>query len=249
MSEVPTYTIKSIVIDTLNAIQNAQYAKLLEKKGKATHDDWTDYGVDIYLFMERLKELGFENILILGKEGSGKSYGMKTLAPGEYVWYNADKKNPTFTRTPEHFKLYGTKTNPGLLMKLPTDYDEIVKSATDLKKGITTPNFSIKLDKAPVAFIIGHTEEYRNSNGGMNQRLRVLGKLATKMQIEGQVEQCFYSEVSIEDNKPKGYFRTAGDGNDTCRTSEGLFSSIRIPNDFQNILNSLEAQNAMLSSM
>ena len=60
------YIIDAIIVDTLNAIQNGLYAKVLEKKGKANFDDWTDYGVDIYLFMKDLINFGFEVVLVLG---------------------------------------------------------------------------------------------------------------------------------------------------------------------------------------
>ena len=237
------YNIKSIVVDTVNAIQNVQHAEILEKKGKAQHDDWTDYGVDLYLFIERLKDLGFELVLILGKEGSGKSFGIKGLTPGEYIWFNADKKNPTFARPEHHLELYGTKVNPGPLMRIPTKYSQIIDDVKAMKKGIETPNFDIKLSNNPIAFLIGHTEEYRNSEGGTNQRLRVLGRMATKMHVEGSSEYTLVAGVNIVNNRPVGYLRTASDGNDTCRTPEGAFDNIRIPNDFSLIVSAINKAN------
>lgn len=238
------FKIRSVVIDTLNEIQNAQYGALLKKRGKASFDDWTDYGVDIYLFIKELIALGFEIVLILGKEGSGKSFGMKTLEPGTYVWYNADSKNPTFKRSDDHKLLYGYKPNsysgPGPLMKTPTTYNEIISSIKEVANGVKTPNFSLKLQDKPIAFLLGHTEEYKTSDGEIMTRLKVLGKLATKMNITGLFEHTYVSEMSIENGKPVGRFRVQNSGTDSARAPEGMYDSVYIPNDFNYIINAID---------
>lgn len=66
-----TLRIKSIIIDTLNNVQNTEMVRVLKEK-KTTFDDWRDWGVDISFLMYRLQELGFETLLVLGFEGSGK---------------------------------------------------------------------------------------------------------------------------------------------------------------------------------
>ncbi|HMT02448.1 MAG TPA: hypothetical protein PKD00_03945 [Burkholderiales bacterium] len=237
-----THTTEIIVVDTLNAIQNNLYAETLRKKGKAAFDDWTDYGVDIYLFMEDLKKMGFETVLVLGKEGSGKSFGMKTLAPGSFVWFNADMKNFTFKTTGDKElakRLYGSKQSPGILQRQPTKYADIIKDCKMLQSGITVEDETFVMGEHPVAFLIGHTEEYKASEGEIKTRLKVLGKLATKMQIEGGVEHCYYSEMVIEGGKVKGRFRTQNSGSDTARSPEGMFEDLYIPNDYSLIFNAI----------
>ena len=234
------FVIKSVIVDTLNAIQNLEYMRTLKKKGKAAFDDWTDYGVDIYLFIQELIGLGFEIVLVLGKEGAGKSYGIKGLTPGEYVWFNTDHKNPTFSRDVRHKQLYGNKNEPGPLMRLSESYNEIISACAAIKKGVSSPDFSLQLAKNPVAFLLGHTEEYKSSEGEIKTRLKVLGKLATKMQLEGLVEHCYMAEMRIENGKPRGYLRTQNSGNDTARSPEGMFSDLFIPSDFSLILNGIE---------
>ena len=234
------FIIKSVVVDTLNAIQNLEYMKTLKKKGKAAFDDWTDYGVDIYLFIQSLIELGFEIVLVLGKEGAGKSYGIKGLTPGEYVWFNTDHKNPTFSRDARHKQLYGNKNEAGPLMRLSESYDDIINSCRAMNKGVSTPEYTIQLSKTPVAFLIGHTEEYKGTEGDIKTRLKVLGKLATKMQLEGLVEHCYIADMRIENGRPKGYLRTQNSGYDTARSPEGMFNDLYIPSDFSLILKGIE---------
>ena len=52
---------KTIVIDTINAIQNDEFLKL---SSKANYDDWRDFGVNIQKFILELQTLGFELSLI-----------------------------------------------------------------------------------------------------------------------------------------------------------------------------------------
>ena len=124
--------IQSICVDTVNAIQNNQYMGMLDKKTMVTRDKWRDFGVDIYMFMDKLKAMGFEIVLVLGYEGSGKSYGIKHLEPGTNLWFNSDGKNPTFKNIEfggEKFKpreVYGTKQKPTKFMVVPESYAEII---------------------------------------------------------------------------------------------------------------------------
>jgi hypothetical protein len=254
--------IKSVIIDTLNNVQNTEMVKVLKVK-KTTYDDWRDWGVDISYLMYRLQEIGFEVVLVLGFEGSGKTYGIKTLNLGEYVWFNTDKKNATFLKLDEagkpdkNFKrLYGTKSTPGPLMKvhggytpkgevLPISFDSIVKDCDALQKGIKTPDFEIILAPNPVAFLIGHLAEVKGPNGEIRLALKVLGKMPTKMQIAGLVETCLISEMKIEGNKPIGSFLTQNDGTTTARSPEGMFPSVYIPNDYQYVVNAIDNYRAL----
>lgn len=58
--------IRTICVDTLTGIQQEEY---MTSKKKPGHDDWADFGKDIYTFMTDLQNLGFEVVLILGEPG------------------------------------------------------------------------------------------------------------------------------------------------------------------------------------
>lgn len=231
--------IQTIVVDTLNEIQNKQYMGLLDTNTMVSRDKWKDFGVDIYMFMQHLKDLGFETVLILGYEGTGKSFGIKKLEPGTNLWFNSDKKNATFKeiefdgKTYSPREIYGTKNNPTKYMTIPKTYKEIISYVEGIKKGGM-------LDENPVAFLIGHVEDYKTSEGEMRQRLKTLGGLATKMNIEGSVEYCLYSSINVQGEKVEYKFDTKNSGTNTGRSSEGAFKTKYIDNDFNLIYNAIK---------
>lgn len=217
--------IKCIVIDTLNGIQDKQYSA---EKQKPNFDRWRDYGIGVYNHIKQLQSLGFEIFLILGYEGSGKSYGMKNLEAGTCIWYNADGKNPTWSGGRE---IFGTKNKPTEFQVLPNDYSDIVNDIKKRGSGVFADT--------RVAFILGHIDDYK-SGYDTRQRLKILGNLARNLSVEGLMENILYSEVSMDGDKRKYYFRTRNSGVDTCRSIEDLFETEQIPNNFRYILDKLE---------
>jgi len=226
--------IKTIVVDTLNAVQNNQYMGMLDKRTMVTRDKWKDFGVDIYAFMvDDLQRLGFEVVLVLGYEGSGKSFGIKYLQPGTNVWYNADKKNPTFKNVEFGGKeirardVYGTKNKPSNYMTIPKSYKDITAHIESIDKlGL--------LDEKRVAFLIGHVEDYK-SEGETRQRLKTLGSLASKMNIEGSVENCFYTKLNVVGDRVEFKLDTTNSGTNTARSLEDAFDGRFIDNNFQKV--------------
>jgi len=219
--------IKSICVDTLTAIQDNQYASDIKKPG---HDQWRDYGVSIYDFITQLQSLGFDICLILGEPGSGKSSGMRTLPAGENVWYNADNKNPTWKGGRE---IYGKKHKPKAPYHvIPKSYDEIIGH---IKGGIEGGMF----EEDKVAFITGHTETYK-SGFETRVRLKTLGKLANKMQIEGKLEVVCYAKVQKDaaSGETKFLLHTQNDGTNTARSNEGMLDGV-IENDYKLILDKM----------
>lgn len=217
--------VRSICVDTLTAIQNEEYMSDSKKPG---HDQWKDYGQAIYVFISDLQALGFELIFVLGEPGTGKSSGMRTLPHNTNVWFNADNKNPLWTGGKEE---YGKKTNPRLpFHTIPKTYAEIINH---VKYGLGKGMF----ENERYAFITGHTETYK-SGIDTKERLKILGKLGTKMQLEGKSESVFYSRVEIKNGTPQFILETQNNGYNTARSPMGLFEG-KIDNDYQFILEKL----------
>jgi hypothetical protein len=219
--------IKTICIDTLTSIQENEMSAAAKKPG---FDEWYDWGVGIHHFQTQLQELGFTNILIIGEPGVGKSSGMKTLDSNSNVWYNADNKNPTWLGGS---KEYGKKTEPiPPFHIIPKSYDTIIAHIKALKeKGY--------LAKDPIAFITGHAESYKLGKEART-RLKTLGKLANKMQIEGKLEIVLYAKA-IKENGPVEYIlETQNDGSNTARSNEGMLPEV-MPNDYKVIRDAVAA--------
>ena len=150
----------------------------------------------------------------------------------QFIWFNTDHKNSSWQITKEFYEAYGTRTDPKDFMRLPTTYKEITSTITALAKGVDTKEGKIKLSNSPV----GHPEEYR-VNEQVKRRLRTLGKLSSKLGLEGKSLYTFYTQV-VTNFKGVSEFllTTQNSGFDTARTPEGLFPP-SIKNDFQFILN------------
>ena len=226
MSEIK---IKSIVVDTFTASQKNEILDKWEK-GKATQDDWKDYGTDIVLFARKLNEAGFTCVGVLGYEGTGKSFGMKYLPSETNIWFNADSKNPTWKGGKEE---YGTINDRTKFMRTPKTYAEVHSFIKVVKD-------AGKLDDNPIAFLIAHIEDYKSTDGKVRQKLKTLGKLANKINIEDMLNMCYYTEVTKEGEKISYKLRTKNSGNDTCRTMEDLHDELYIDNNFQQIVEAIE---------
>ena len=216
--------IRSVCIDTLTAIQENQFMEDIRKPG---HDQWMDYGKAIYSHVHDLQNLGFEIVFILGEPGTGKSSGMRTLPSGTNVWFNADEKNPVWTGGKEE---YGKKTNPTKFHIIPKFYKDIIVTIESIKNAGA-------FEEERYAFLLAHTETYKVGND-TKERLKTMGKVATKFQLEGKAESVFYSRVKLEAGKPSFILETQNDGFNTARSPMGLFEG-KIPNDYNLIIEKL----------
>jgi len=217
--------IKSICVDTLTGIQTEEYMRDKKKPG---HDKWKDYGQDIYTFIGDLQKLGFELALILGEPGTGKSSGMRTLEHDTNIWYNADNKNPVWEGGKAE---YGSKINPRKPYHIiPESYSDII---SHVRGGIDNGMFETER----YAFITGHIENYKSGSETM-QRLKVLGNMATKMQLEGKLESVFYSAVESNNGTNKYILETQNNGYNTARSHQNMFEP-KIENDYKFILDKL----------
>jgi len=204
--------------------------KLQNLRIKSLKDNTTFmYGKGIWQLISDLQERGFELILVLGEAGVGKSCGMRNLPTKTNIWFNADNKNPVWIGGKEE---YGTKTNPvAPYHVIPKNYQDIINH---IDGGLQKDMF----ENQRFAILTGHIEDYRTGNGDTKKRLKVLGNLATKMQLEGRLEVVLYANVKKEGDKIDYIFETQNDGYNTARSPMGLFEPI-IPNDYNFIINKL----------
>lgn len=215
--------IRTITIDTLTGIQSETY---MRESKKPNFDKWTDYGKDIWNLISTLQNLGFEIVMILGEPGTGKSSGMRTLPKGTNIWYNADNKNPVWKGGKEE---YGKKNNPkSPYHVIPKSYNDIIKH---IKQGVEGGNF----EEERVAILTGHTEDYKTGDSFTKRRLKTLGNLATKMQLEGKLETVLYSNVEREGGKSNYILETENNGFNTARSPMDLFEPV-IDNDYNYVI-------------
>lgn len=217
--------IRTITIDTLTGIQNEMYMTSVNAPG---FDKWKDFGQDIWRLNSELQKLGFETILVLGDPGTGKSTGMRTLPSKTNIWFNADNKNPVWEGGKQE---YGKKTNPiAPYHIIPKNYNDIL---TVLKEGLKQGMF----EEERFAILTAHVEEYKQG-GEVKYRLKTLGNMATKMQLEGKYETVLYSKAIRDGGETKYVFETQNDGYNTVRSPMGLFEPV-IDNDYNFVINKL----------
>ena len=217
--------VRTITIDTLTGIQNEIYMASIKKPN---YDKWTDFGKSIWQLITKLQKFGFEIIMILGEPGTGKSTGMRNLPSKTNIWFNADNKNPVWEGGKTE---YGKKSAPiEPYHMIPKTY----KNVTDhIKEGIDKGMF----EEERYAILTGHIEEYKT--GSLNKkRLKVLGNLATKMQLEGKLETVMYAEVRKEGEETQYVLTTENDGFNTARSHMNMFEPV-IDNDYNFIIEKL----------
>ena len=166
--------------------------------------------------------------MVLGEPGVGKSSGMRTLPTKTNVWINADKKDPVWEGgRAEYGKIY-SPTLPYHL--IPTSYKDITNHIEELeKRGM--------LEEERFAILTGHVEDYKSGLDN-KKRLKTLGKISTKMQLEGKLNNVFYANVVREGSTNRYVLETQTDGFNTARSPMGLFEPI-IENDYNFIIQKL----------
>lgn len=225
MEEVVKPKIRTICIDTLTQIQENEYMSDSKKPG---HDKWKDYATSIHKFAIDLQNLGFEIILVLGPPGTGKSTGIKTLPTKTNIWYNCDNKNPVWQGGREE---YGKKDNP---IK---PYHVIPKTYADIINHIEVGLKAGMFENEKFAILTGHLENYKEGNE-QRVRLKTLGSLTNKMQIEAKFETVLYSKVESENGVTKYLLETENNGYNTARSPESMLEG-KIPNDYDFVIKKL----------
>lgn len=218
---------RTVVVDTINAAQNSLFRKTNRDKS-TTLNEWRDFGWEILDLFDKIKKLDDTLlILILGMEGTGKTVGGKYLDPDTTLWDNADNKPLSFFGARSMYPPDNSKKN----YSGADDYDSIltvIKAAHSKRKGTL------------IVFVLGHVEMYKGSGDLIYERLKVLGKQATKLGIESlNAFATYYTKVqqglaATDVNRYK--LTTATTGFNTARTPEGYHAEAEIPNNLQAIV-------------
>jgi hypothetical protein len=221
---------RTVVVDTINQLMNDQHVALMEAKNRgATYDEWRDFGVDVLDLYHFIKSLpNTIPIQILGYEGSGKTVGGSFLNPEETYWLNIDKKPLTFVGAR---KMYGVERKN---YAVPTGYKQVKEAITAIHGASKTPL---------IVFILGHIEDYKAKGDTVRQRLKLLGKLASKYNIEGALSHTYYTHVDedLKHTDPKRYQLRTVSVNDTARSPMGMWETEFIPNNLQQIVDKVVA--------
>ena len=88
--------------------------------------------------------------------------------------------------------------------------------------------------------VTGHNEVYFDADGGKINKLRTIGKmLDEKVNIESMFTTVLFTSVQPKDERNPYGFSTQTDGTNTAKSPMGMFESLRIPNDYQFILETI----------
>lgn len=227
MAEERIKKYRGAILDTIGGLQNSLFLEFLRSKNPTMHD-WKDFGVEILDLFEFIKSLDDTIIvLVLGYEGTGKTVGGSYLNPDEFAWLNADGKPLTFFGARQKYPVDNSKGN----YKEVKDYETTkanIKALHAKRKGTF------------IVFVNGHIEDYKGEDQLIRQRLKVLGKMATKLGIEGlNVSHTYYTKIdaSIPHTEAARYkLMVANSGMNTARSPQGYWSTAEIPNNYQKIV-------------
>jgi hypothetical protein len=186
-------------------------------------------GVKLVRFAGILKDMGFTLVGVVGPPGTGKTFGMKYLHTKKNIWYNCDNKASTYKGGREE---YGTPQQPTYVHKVPKTYQDILDSIYKVNK-------ANMFDANPVAFLIGHTEDYK-SGDSYRQRLKTMGNIA-KASLEDMLTMCYYTECIPNGISVDYKLRTQNSGTNSGRTLEGQHADLLIDNNYQQIIDSIDA--------
>lgn len=90
--------------------------------------------------------------------------------------------------------------------------------------------------------VVAHVEENYDAEGSLRVSFMVPGGklLKEKIKVDGMFTTVLYTEVEVKDSKPSYYFLTQNNGKNSCKSPEGMFNEMRIPNDLTFVLNRIK---------
>lgn len=81
-------------------------------------------------------------------------------------------------------------------------------------------------------YFLCHMETAKNDYGILYERIAAPGNMITDLKPESFASVVLYTEIqAVPGQRPEYFFRTVSNGVDSCKSPEGMFETIRIPND------------------
>lgn len=244
MSVTP-HRYNAVVVDTLTQVMTDTYVQHEKEVGLSAREDWRNYGIEVMYLYQFVRSLqGAIIVQVLGLEGTGKSAGARTLNPATTMYLNQDKKPLTFDVTET---MYPNDRPQGQSNSLGNYKECVAVKNTAGKIEVWTPiraaiqyAYDNRVEEEKfVVFMVGHIDTYESTEGVKKERMRVLGKAANKLNIEGSIVYTFYSKVDpTAARRPDKYKLTMhNSGFNTARVPMGIFDDVEeIQNDYQIIL-------------
>lgn len=224
-----------VVVDTVNEMQNGEYLAMIDPStGQLmTQKKYANLSITLKIFVDHCKKYrdpsnNGQTILILGSEGSGKSYGVKYLNPRTTMWIHTDNKPGTFRGSSSYNPKFKNYTES-------RDYNT-AKKFLEFAYSKRDPNVPF------VVFLMGHIEKIEDKNDtGYKEQLKTVGQFAHKLNIEGAVSNCFKTGISHDAQTEQStyYFDTQNNGHNTIRSQEELFPGRFIPNNLEYVRQSI----------
>lgn len=185
-------------------------------------------------------------VLVMGETGSGKTRSIKNLKPDEVGIFSVEKgrlpfkgdfkvvKRATYRDINKIFndpklKIYIVDDSQFLMVNdmfdraKETGYQKYTDLALSFRNLIHDVN--TKLPDDVVVYFLHHTET--DSNTGKVKAKTVGRMLDQYLTLEG----CFDIVLMAIADGTEHYFVTQSDGYNTCKSPEGMFPDVKIPND------------------
>lgn len=189
-------------------------------------------------------------VLILGETGSGKTYSIKNFSIDEVGVFSIEKsrlpfkkefrvvKNATYDvisgylKEPK-LKAYVIDDSQYLIVNESFDhakeqgYTKFTNMAVNFRNLIHSINKNLPDDV--IVYFLHHTEQ--DSNTGKIKAKTVGKMLDAQLTVEG----CFDIVLLAQAEGTEHYFITQSDGTNTCKSPEGMFETLHIPNDLKSV--------------
>lgn len=187
-------------------------------------------------------------VLIMGETGSGKTYSIKSMDPEEVGIFSVEKgrlpfkgdfkvvPKATYGKINKIFqepklKRYVIDDSQYLLVN---DYFDRAKDTgfqkfTDMALAFRNlvHDVNMKLPDDVIVYFLHHTEYDTNSG---RTRAKTIGKMIDSyLTLEGCFDIVLMTAIENGDH----FFLTQSDGYSTCKSPEGMFPDMKIPNDLE----------------
>lgn len=93
-----------------------------------------------------------------------------------------------------------------------------------------------------IVIFLTHSDTDFDSDGNKITKAKTIGKMMDNViTLEGMFTVVLYTEIFASEEKRNYYFLTQSSGNNTAKSPEGMFESLKIPNDLQFVVEQMRA--------